>query len=158
MAMINERGWFGTQDGKIYEMEVGGNDDGLPYTAAYAGAFDHLDTPGRTKTVTMARTIFRTASPAIPRVSCSKNYATALPSAPSSPANYTTDEWDSGEWDQAQWDAGVAQSLFNSEWVGIGQTGYVISPQVQLTFGITPLPRVELVAFDLAYEDGGVIV
>jgi hypothetical protein len=111
-----------------------------------------------TKTVTMARTIFLTASPALPRVTRSKNYATSLPSVPSSPANYTVDEWDSGEWDEALWDAGVAQSLFNSEWVGIGQTGYVISPQVQLTYGITPLPRVELVAFDLAYEDGGVIV
>lgn len=158
MAMVNERGWFGTNDGKIYEMDVGGNDDGSPYTAAYAGAFDHLDAPGMTKTVTMARTIFRTASPAIPRVSCSKNYATDFPSVPSSPANYTTDEWDSGEWDESLWDSGAAQALFNSEWVGIGQTGYVISPQVQLTFGITPLPRVELVAFDLAYEMGGVIV
>ena len=157
MAMVNERGWFGTNAGAIYEMDVGGNDAGLPYTAAYAGAFDHLETPGRTKTVTMARTIFRTASPILPRISCSKNYATDFPSAPSSPATYTTDEWDSGEWDEALWDAGVAQSLFSSEWVGIGQTGYAISPQVQLTYGVTPLPRVELVAFDIAYEDGGVI-
>jgi hypothetical protein len=106
----------------------------------------------------MARTIFRAASPVIPRVTCSKNYATVLPSVPSSPAEYQTNEWDIGEWDEALWDAGAGVVPFSSEWVGIGQTGYSISPQVQLTYGVTPIPRVELVVFDLAYEDGGVIV
>jgi hypothetical protein len=158
MAMVNERGWFGTNDGKIYEMDTGGSDDGVPYTASYVGAFDHLDSPGVTKTVTMARAIFRASSPLIPKISCAKNYAPDLPAVPPSPANYIVDEWDSGEWDEALWDAGAASASFSAQWVGIGQTGYSIAPQVQLTYGITPLPRVEMVAFDLAYETGGVIV
>ena len=158
MAMFSERGFYGANDGCVYEMEFGGSDDGMPYTANYVGAFDHLDTPGRTKTVTMARAIFRAASPVIPKISCSKNYAETLPSPPSSPADFTTSEWDSGEWDDATWDGAATSLAFTSPWVGIGVTGYAIAPQVQLTYAVTPQPRAELVAFDLVYEDGGVIV
>jgi hypothetical protein len=158
MAMFSERGFYGANDGCVYEMETGGSDDGAPYTANYGGAFDHLDTPGRTKTATMARAIFRAASPINPKISCSRNYSQTLPTAPASPANFSTAEWDVALWDQATWDAAGSSLSFTSQWVGIGITGYAIAPQVQLTYAVTPQPRAELVAFDLVYEDGGVIV
>ena len=156
--MYSGRGFFGANDGCVYEMEFGGSDDGQPYTANYIGAFDHCGTPGQTKTFTMARGIFRAASPINPKISASKNYAETLPTPPSSPANFTTSEWDSGLWDDATWDAGGSALAFSSPWVGIGVTGYAIAPQVQLTYGVTPSPRAELVAFDLVYESGGIVV
>jgi len=158
MSLFNGRGYFGANDGCIYEMEAGGSDDGVPYTAAYSGAFDHLDAPGVTKTITMARTIFKAATPIIAKVSGSTDYAETLPSAPSSPANFLTSEWDSGLWDSALWDTSNIKASYKTGWVGIGETGFSFAPQVQLTYGVTPLPRVELVAFDIAYEQGGLIV
>jgi hypothetical protein len=159
MAMFNERGFFGTNAGTVHEMEIGGADDGTPYTMTYVGAFDHFDSPGVTKTVTMARTTFRASVPIIPKVSCSTNYGITLPSAPPSPvATTATSTWDAGLWDVAIWDAAGTQATFKTSWVGIGSTGYAIAPQVQLTFGITPPPACELVTFDLVYEDGGTVV
>lgn len=158
MTLFNGRGYFGANDGCVYEMESGGSDDGTPYTAAYAGAFDHLDAPGMTKTVTMARTIFKAATPIIAKVSGSTDYAETFPSVPSSPPDFLTSEWDSGLWDSALWDTSNIKASFKTGWVGIGETGFTFAPQVQLTYGVTPLPRVELVAFDIAYEMGGVIV
>ncbi len=157
MALYSGRGYFGTNDGLVYEMEASGSDDGSPYTAIYSGGFDHLDTPGRTKTVTMARAIFRAATPVIPKVSCIKNYADGVPSAPPSPPDFITPEWDSAIWDAATWDAALAASTFGASWTGIGVTGYAIAPQVQATYAVGPIPRAELVAFDLVYEDGGVV-
>jgi hypothetical protein len=158
MTLFNGRGYFGANDGCVYEMESGGSDDGAPYTATFGGSFDHLDAPGLTKTITMARTIFKAATPIIAKVSASIDYAEAFPSAPSSPPNFLTSEWDSGLWDSAQWDTSNIKASYKTGWVGIGETGFSFAPQVQLTYGVTPLPRVELVAFDVVYEPGGIIV
>jgi hypothetical protein len=158
MALFNGRGYFGANDGCVYEMEAGGSDDGAPYTAFYSGGFDHLEAPGLTKTITMARCVFRAASPIIAKVSGAIDYAEAFPSAPSSPADFLTSDWDVGLWDAALWDTSNIRASYKTGWVGIGETGFSFAPQVQLTYGVTPLPRVELVAFDVVYEPGGMIV
>jgi len=158
MTLFNGRGYFGANDGCVYEMESGGSDDGTPYTAAYCGAFDLLGAPGLTKTITLARTIFKAASPIIAKVSASMNYDETMPSAPSSPANFLTSDWDNGLWDSTLWDTSGIKASYLTNWTGIGKTGFSFAPQVQLTYGVTPSPRVELVAFDVVYEDGGVIV
>jgi hypothetical protein len=157
MAFHRNYGYFGTNTGEVYQMEVGGKDGALPYTAVYVGQFDHLGQPGATKTVNQARAAYIAKSPFISKVSASVNYAVVLPSAPSSVANYTVDEWDSGLWDVAKWDSEASES-YSSEWVSIGRTGYSFAPQIQMTFGITPFPRVELVALEMTYSGGGVVV
>ena len=157
LAIFDGKGFYGTDEGAIYEMEVGGSDDGMPYTATYVGSFDHLVSIGITKTVTLARATFRSIGPINPRISCSTNYIINRPAAPQSPNDYTEDVWDSAIWDTSEWDAGGPGPIYQTQWVGIGVTGYAIAPQVQLTFGITPSPDAELVTFDLIYEDGGII-
>ena len=157
MSLFSGRGYFGTNAGLVYEMEAGGSDDGEPYTASFMGAFDHLDAPGRTKTVTMARAIFRAATPVVPKVSCARNYSDGFPASPPSPPDFVSSEWDSAVWDAATWDAALVDATFTSSWTGIGVTGYSIAPQVQATYAVGPTPRAELVAFDLVYEDGGVV-
>ena len=156
--MFGDRGFFGTNAGTIFEMEIGGSDDGAPYTATYVGAFDHLEKPGLTKTVTMARATFRASGPIVPRVSCSTNYAISIPAAPPSPANYVQSTWDASNWDETTWDSAGLETAVQTAWTGIGSTGYSIAPQVQMTFNVTPGPQCELVTFDLVYEDGGIVV
>jgi hypothetical protein len=159
MALFSDRGFFGSNDGCVYEMEVGGTDAGALYTSNYSGSFDHFGLPGVTKTITQVRAIFRNATPIIPKVSCSVNYSQSLPSPPPSPANFVSPIWDSALWDSAVWDAAAnpTQSTVTG-WVGVGVTGFSIAPQVQVTHSITPAPKIELLAFDVAYEGGGVIV
>lgn len=158
LAVYNDVGYYGTNDGEIFQMEVGGTDNGATYTAVYVGQFDHFGAPGLLKTVQQARSIWLASGPFNQSVSVAKNYEIAVPTAPSSVADYTVDEWDVGLWDVAQWDS-ASQTLSNvtSQWQSIGKTGYSIAPVVQITSGTTPKPLIELVALDLTWQAGGLV-
>lgn len=150
-------GYFGTNSGVIYKMEVGGSDDGAPYVCSYVGLPEHLKSPGAMKTVHSARAVFLSNVPFNAKISMSVNYNVTLPTPPSSIANYSTDEWDSGLWDVAVWDSQGAGTV-STKWVSIGKSGFVVSPQIQITCGVTPFPRTEMIAFDVLFERGGVMV
>ena len=157
IAHYDGYGYFGTNDGTIHKMEVGGSDNDEPYVCTYIGLPDHMNTPGVHKVIHSMRSTFRASGPFNAKVSASVNYRVQLPTPPSSIADYTTDEWDSGLWDQAIWDsAGTVDS--SSIWASVGRSGSVISPQVQVTCAVTPFPRVELIASDVIYETGNVMV
>lgn len=150
-------GYFGNNTGVIYKMEVGGTDNGTPYVCTYAGLPDHLKSIGVTKLVHSARAVFLSNVPFTPKISMSVNYNVTLPTAPASVSNYSTDEWDSGLWDVALWDS-EGTGTVSTKWVSIGKSGFAVAPQIQITCGVTPFPRTELVAFDALYERGGVMV
>ena len=156
-GLYNSVGYFGTSDGRVMQMETGGRDDGSPYTGVCVGLFDHLRAPAAQKTVHAARTVFRTASPIRPQVSVSTDYTVSTPAPPNSIDDYTTDEWDVGLWDVATWDVGTDLETVTT-WHSIGRTGFAIAPQLQITSGVTPTPKVELVAMDMMFETGGVMV
>ncbi|UFS83209.1 hypothetical protein LPB79_13225 [Rhizobium sp. T136] len=156
IALFADQGYFGTNTGTIHAMEVGGSDDGENYTCKYVGLPDHLDAPGVTKTIHQARSIFKSTCPFDAQISASVDYTVDLPGIPSSTADFIQDVWDVGLWDVAIWDAGTASTI-STQWVSVGKTGFVFMPQVQITFGVTPKPVTELVAFDVLYENGGVM-
>jgi len=157
VGLYDDHGYFGSNDGCVYRMETGGSDDGEPYTCTYVGLPDHLRSPGATKIIHSIRSVFIASVPFTSKVSASVNYNVTLPTAPSSVADYTTDEWDSAEWDVSLWDA-TGTSTVTTKWQSVGKSGFIISPQVQITCGITPFPRIELIASDVIYETGGVMV
>lgn len=150
-------GYFGTNSGVIYKMEVGGSDDGTPYVCTYVGMPEHLKLPGAMKVIHSARSVFLSNVPFTAKISMSVNYNITLPSPPSSVANFATDEWDSALWDVGQWDS-QSNATVSTKWVSVGKSGFVASPQIQITCGVTPYPRTELIAFDVLYERGGVMV
>ncbi|TIT86563.1 MAG: hypothetical protein E5W41_06855, partial [Mesorhizobium sp.] len=122
LALLDGRAYFGTSDGKVMQCEVGGHDDGQPYTSTYVGLFDHMKAPARSKTVHMARTVFRASRKFLAKLSISSDYQVRLPSAPASVADdVTLDEWDTGLWDVALWDAGTTMTV-STKWASIGQS------------------------------------
>ncbi|MBX5206689.1 hypothetical protein [Rhizobium sp. NZLR11] len=151
-----DNGYFGTNTGTIHRMDTTGSDDGATYVSTYVGLPDHLDSPGLTKTVHQARAVFKSNVPFLPKISASTDYQIDLPTPPSSVTNFTVDVWDSGLWDVAKWDAGSI-SQTSTQWVSIGKTGFSVSPQVQITCGVTPTPTTELVTFDMLFENGSVM-
>jgi hypothetical protein len=156
IALYSGYGYFGNNTGKVFQMEVGGNDNGLPYTCTYVGLPEHLRTLGVQKYIHSARSIFLSNVPFKAKISASMNYNINLPTPPSSVANYTTDEWDSALWDVAKWDSSGTGTV-KTQWVSIGKNGFVVSPQIQITNGVTPYPRTELIAFDVLFERGGIM-
>lgn len=159
MALFNDVGYFGTNAGLVMKMEVGGNDNGDPYTAVCVGEFDHLKSPGVLKTINQARAIWLSTASFGSKVSASTDYNISLPTPPNSVADYSVDEWDVGLWDVAVWDSeSTSIQAIQTKWESVGRTGFAIAPQVQVTTGITPKPRVELVAIDVTYTTGGMVV
>jgi hypothetical protein len=149
--------YVGGATGKVYITESGGSDTGSNYTSTCVYHFSHLGRRGPVKSVNLARATFRATRAFEAKVSCSINYALALPSAPSSVADSTEDAWDEGVWDTAIWDAS-GSSLVTAKWTAISKAGYVIAPQVQVTSGVTPRPDAELMSIDVQYELGAVVV
>jgi len=160
VAAYSYFGYFGTSDGKVYQMDIGGSDGGTPYTCALAMHFDHLDAPNATKTLRQARALFKTGNVVLPRLSASVDYKVNMPTAPSSPANFSVgDVWDSGIWDTAIWDDTTLNTdTETTYWQSIGKTGFAHSIQLQLTWGTTSEPNTELLTIDVTHEPGAMVV
>lgn len=156
VGLYTSYGFFGTNTGTIHQMEVGGSDDGMPYVCTYVGVPDHLKSPGAFKIVNNARATFLSNVPFIPKISASTNYEIKLPPPPASVPNFPTDTWDSGLWDVARWDSATA-AMAVTKWVSVGASGFVASPQIQVTCGFIALPKTELVSFELLFERGSVM-
>jgi len=157
VALFGNVGYFGTSTGTIHQMEAAGSDDGMPYVCTFVGLPDQMRTPGVYKVIHSARITCTSNYPFKAKVSASMDYRISLPTAPSSTPAMTTGGWDSGLWDVALWDSGQDATV-STQWASIGKSGFALSPQVQVTFGIEPRPTTELVQFDVTYEKGAVQV
>lgn len=156
LATFHGNAFFGAGDGCIYLMDSTGSDAGAVYTAVYLGQAEGMGIYGRQKTVRQMRAMFQSGSPIRPQLTAKANFRDDLSAPPPSPANYTADLWDAGLWDEAVWDA--TDSIVNeANWTAAGVTGSVIAPELQLSFGITPTPQVELVAIDVEFHVGAMV-
>lgn len=156
-AVLDGVHYTGADDGTIYQTESTGSDNGANYTCTSVSHFQHLGAQGPVKSVNLMRASFRGTKAFIAKVSASTDYTISLPSAPSSVADSTDDEWDSSLWDTAIWDATGSLSI-TSQWEAVNEAGFVVAAQVQVTCGVTPKPDAELMSIDLMYETGAVVV
>lgn len=156
LAVFGNNAYFGAGDNCVYLMDATGSDDGTPYTAVFLGQSEGMGAYGLQKTVRQMRATFQSGSPIRPQLTALANFREDVSSPPSSPANYTTDSWDSGLWDTATWDADAA-IVNEANWTATGITGATIAPELQLTFGVTPTPQVELVAIDAEFHTGAMV-
>lgn len=151
-----DNAYFGAGDNCIYLMDSTGSDSGSVYTAVFLGQADGMGAYGRQKSVRQMRAMFQTGSPIRAQLTAKANFREDISAPPPSPANYTADLWDAGLWDEAVWDA--TDSIVNeANWTAAGVTGSVIAPELQLSFGITPTPQVELVAIDVEFHVGAMV-
>ncbi len=157
LAHYDSGGYFGTNSGTVHKMEETGSDDGASFTCRYAGLPDHLGAMGATKIAHSVRASFLADTSFLPKISMAVNYSTDFPSAPNAVDNFPESLWDVGLWDEAIWlDLGL--KLIATKWVSVGKTGFVHSPQVQITCDSSVRQQIEFVAFDVIYESGGVMV
>jgi hypothetical protein len=151
--------YFGTNTGTVMQAEITGADDGEIYYAKAVLAWDHLGAPGFEKAIISARGQFVTQNTFIPQISVSTDYAIDLPSPPNVSGDIDSPGvWDVGVWDVAAWDTGTLPVAYNTRWGSVGQSGYVIAPQVQVSCGSVTTPSAELVILDVLYERGEVML
>lgn len=156
LALYSDRGYFGSADSCVYLMESGGSDNGDTYTAAYLGQHEQMGAQGRQKTILQMRPIFLAGSPVRPMISAQTDYGETLSPPPSSVDDFSAATWDSAVWDIDVWDGDVSLSV-GGTWTAIGKTGFSIAPELQITYGVTPTPRVELVSIDAEFIVGAMV-
>jgi hypothetical protein len=156
-ADMVSQGYFGSPDGRVYQMEATGKDDTAQYLSTCVGLFDNLKRPASQKTATMARSTWIYTKPFTAKISASFDYRVTLPAYPSAASHPSLDEWDVGLWDVALWDSGEAERVITG-WVSVAGEGFTVAPNVQVTNSHISTPSAELVSIDLLYEDGGVSV
>jgi hypothetical protein len=159
LMLFNDFLYFGSNNGCVYQADITGQDDGATYYAKAVLAWDHLGSVGYEKSINMARAQFTTENTFIPQLSISTDYSVSLPSPP----NVSTDVdspgvWDVGVWDVAQWDTAGFPQPYNTRWVSVGQSGYVVAAQIQVSVGSVTTPSAELVIIDLLFENAEVMV
>lgn len=159
LGYFGDNAYFGAADSCIYLMDSGGSDNGNIYTALYLGQHEHMGAYGRKKSVRQMRAMFQTGSAINPQVSALADYSEATSAPPSiALASSSTVVWDSALWDVALWDGGATVTMNEGRWTATGVTGTTIAPELQITFGSTVTPQVELVAIDAEFHVGAVVV
>lgn len=157
LGFYDESCFFGDSDGNVFRMETGGSDNGIPYSCVYLGQHEDLGAPGVEKTVPQMRATFKTETPINPAISAKTDYDESLSLSPSSGLEDTgLSLWDDALWDVDFWGAGGVPEV-KARWSSVGKTGRTIAPEVQLTFGITASPVVELVSIEAAFEIGATV-
>ncbi len=154
--IFNDWGYIGTGDGRVLQIDIGGDDDGKPYYPTYVGTWDTLGALGVQKTVRQSRATFVTGSDVNPQITVSTNYHVTLPPPPSAPISTSTPSlWDVGRWDRAVFDAGSERYTQIVGWSSIGRSGYAIAPQMQLASSGDIQPTAELVEITYTFETSG---
>lgn len=156
LGLYAANSYFGAGNNSVYLMDSSGSDDGAIYTAVYLGLHEALGAYGAFKTITQMRATFQATAEVMPQLSAQGDFNAELQSPPSSPSEYSDGGWDSGLWDDAEWDA-VGSVSTSSIWQGIGVSGAFLAPELQLSFGITPTPNIELVSIDAQFRVGAVV-
>lgn len=156
LGIFQGDGFFGDNSGSVFQMERGGNDNGAPYTCTFLGQHEAMNEPGRQKTVLQMRGTFTASNNFAPKITAQTDFKNTASAPPNSTPNFTNSLWDEGLWDGTIWDRGVVTST-QTQWFAIGRTGHTIAPEVQVTFGTSGLPRVELVQIDAAYDVGALV-
>lgn len=155
-ALHNRQMYFGCNDGTVRIAEVGGSDNGMPYIAQTAFAWDHLGYPGFTKSVKQAQAIWNTTQPFAYRLSASTDYTQQFPISPNSmPDDNPASLWDSGLFDVALWDSGQVVYNVRSRQLSIGKTGLVFSIEIQVPVNGVNTPQIELVSVYHTSTSGG---
>jgi hypothetical protein len=158
MGLYKGQMFFGTANGKVFRAETGGNDDGKPYVARMCGVFEMVKGGPAVKTIKQARATWTYGVNFRPRVDFAVNYLLKwLAAPPALISQETASLWDLGIWDVSKWSIEPGFNL-QADWVSIGRTGHAIAPMVQVTCGDNVTPDAELLAIDVTFETGGVVV
>jgi hypothetical protein len=149
LCMETYRGqlYFGSPNGEVFLANVGGLDDGAPYSGAAVPLFDAMDAPAASKIGKMARATTRSNAALTDKLTMLTNYGTELPAAPDATALPASNTWGSGVWGESVWGS-EAPTVIGNSWRSVGGIGYTLAPCYQVTSGAVAPIDVELIDMD----------
>lgn len=148
--------YFGSSLGQIFQANVAGNDDGLPYTGAVLPLFDDLGAPASIKVMKVGRPRTRATARLRDSMAINVNFDMSVNTPPDASPVGGTNLWGSGIWGTSVWSS-ATPTLQQMDWRSMAGIGYTVSPLYQVTSGsIGPLD-VELIAMELTYTVATII-
>lgn len=155
IQVFEDRLFFGSTEGRVFEANVTGLDDGVPYTTTYIPSFDAMQASGM-KTVTMARAVLKSATALNERLSVQKDYKIRMPTAPDASPSSSISTWDSGIWGESVWGRPADKSVFQ-RWRSVAGSGETIAIGVQITSGTLVPIDAEIIRTDAIYRNGALV-
>jgi len=156
VTVFNDKLYFGTASGEVFEGDVSGSDNGAPYSAVVIPRMDDFKSPAE-KVAVHARIVARGNVAFTPQLFANADYEvnvpTPIPADPDTAANL----WGTGVWGTAEWGSSTTDKMRISEWQTVDGIGHALAPGLQITSGRTTAPDVELIRLDLQYEEGAVL-
>jgi hypothetical protein len=151
MAVYQGQLYFGSPEGRIYQAETGGLDDGETYSGAVVPLFDDMAFSAGSKVGKMARARVRASTTIVDNVSLLADYDVTLPPAPDATAVFASNTWGAGVWGQSTWDS-ATPNVLNQEWRSAGAIGYSLAPCYQVSSGSPASIQVELIDIEMLYD------
>lgn len=163
-ALFNNKMFFGSSNGKVYEAEAGGKDDGAGYLFRYLDWPSGFVVGSDTKLFTQCRSTFTYARAFTPQITMSVDYHVVWPAAPPAAAEGDLYIWDSGNlWDAAVvvppkdiWDPVIPRTT-EHRWRSLGRTGYRGALMSQITINNVATPDVEYISGEVELQRGAVV-
>lgn len=154
LCVHGERLFFGSPDGMVREANVGGLDDGLPYTGIYVPVFDQLGQVGR-KSLSMVRAVVRATSDPVVQCSVHADFRLNLPPPPDSNIPPTGSQWGSGKWGPggSKWGES-SERVLQDKWRNVWGDGEAIAIAHQVTSASVAPLDVEFIRTDALFTAG----
>lgn len=149
-TVFQGRLYFGSTNGKVFQANVGGLDDGLPYTGAVVPLFEDMGFSAGVKIAKVAKARVRASTNVEGRLDALADFNLTLPTAPDAPNVEASNQWGSAVWGVSRWDA-AEPSVINQAWRSVGAIGYSLSPCYQVTSGAAAPLDVDLIDLELLF-------
>jgi len=153
LEVFNGGLYFGSPNGKVYEANAGGSDDGLPYVGVWVPTFDQLNKPGN-KTVHMARPVLRSRADVNERVSVHSDFSVRLPPSPSVAGVEPSGVWGTAVWGVDIWGGAESEPIIDQKWRNVSGEGETISIAIQVTSSTVAPVDVEFIRTDVTFTTG----
>lgn len=155
MEVFKGRLFFGSVAGKVVEANVGGMDQGSPYTGRYIPLFEDLRAPSSLKIAQTSGVTLRSSTQVEESVTCQFDYDTKLPAPPSAPHVPTGNQWGNAIWGISKW-GGRMDAVLTQRRSSVSGSGYRVATGLQVTSGSNVPLDVEIIATDLTYTVGDI--
>lgn len=154
LCVHGDRLFFGSPDGLVMEANVGGLDNGLPFSSTYIPTFDQMKEIGR-KTVSMVRPVVRSLSDPNVQISVHADFDVDLPSPPDSNVPPTGSQWGSGTWGPGGSKWGESSSkIIQDTWRNAWGDGEALTIAHQVTSAALVPLDVEFIRTDVLFTVG----
>ncbi len=156
-AILRDQIYFGTDDGLVYEADIGGNDNDMPIEADMITAFHDLGNRGIVKHFPMVRPLLTSASAVVPGIGVNVDFELTAEVEAQQTQLDALAAWDVSEWDVAVW---PADSFLIKDWQSVAaKPGSTVSVRLKVSAILEGSDEslLRLNALDILHSPGGFI-